>query len=349
MNKRELSNGLVALRNLLSNESLPVIYDAIDIFSSISNMVQYQSNNILQEGTTSQNVRSKTLVAINQAILEEKKLRYRKVISESTKIEDGISYFKSNFDNNGIYLDSLLSELNQFLDLYEEHTRQYSPSTFLSIALCASKLKVSIDTVKNSLDFILSIYDSGYLEKSYEGGRLDLYLSNVNSLKSYAQKLNSIQDIYDEILHLQGLSTSDYPLLIEHLENGSLWVKVLGHTLTATLLTSVLTLATEYYQNEFTKTGQLNQLPSSVKVAEGLLNLSEQLKENGIDTTEIDQNIESSTRKISRKLDELLSDQPTVYINDKKCSLVESMSQSLIEQSKVLNLEKVNQDTHLKK
>ncbi|WP_417553164.1 hypothetical protein [Marinomonas fungiae] len=76
-----------------------------------------------------------------------------------------------------------------------------------------------------------------------------------------------------------------------------------------------------------------------MKVAEELLNLSKQLRENGIDTTEIDQNIESSTRKISRKLDVLLSDQPTVYINDKKCSLVESMSQSLIEQSKVLSLE----------
>ncbi|WP_417553165.1 hypothetical protein [Marinomonas fungiae] len=206
MNKRELNNGLLALRNILSNESLPVIYDAIDIFSPVSNMIQYQSNNILQEGTAYQNVRSKTLGAINQAIMEEKKLRYRKVISESAKLEDGILYFKSNFDDNGIYLDSLLSELNEFLDLYEEHTRNYSPSTFLSVALCASKLKVSIDTVKNSLDFILSIYDSGSIEKSYEGGRLDLYLSNVNSLKSYALKLNSIQDIYDEILLLQGLS-----------------------------------------------------------------------------------------------------------------------------------------------
>ena len=51
-----------------------------------------------------------------------------------------------------------------------------------------------------------------------------------------------------------------------------------------------------------------------MKVAEDLLKITSQLESDGVDTTAIKDNIESATRKISKKLDELLGDQPIVVM-----------------------------------
>jgi hypothetical protein len=172
--------------------------------------------------------------------------------------------------------------------------------------------------------------------------KLDLYLSNVQSLKDFAIKLDALADIYSELLSLYGESEYDYPILIEHLENGSLWIKIAGHPLTAGLLTSLLTTSIMYYQDNFSINGQLQQLPVATQVANDLLKITEKLEKDGIDTEEIKDNIESATRRISKKLDVLLSDQPTVEINNTKHNLSDTLSKKLIEQSQTKQITNEN-------
>jgi hypothetical protein len=235
------------------------------------------------------------------------------------------------------FLEEICEKLETFLSHYEKHTRSYSVATCLSMSVSASELKTSIVSTNQILNGILSLSVKDNSES--ETSRLDLYLSNVSTLKAFSEKLEALSEIYTELLYLYGQTESDHPVLIEHLESGSLWIKIAGHTLTAALLTSILTTATEYFQDNFTKTGELKQLPNSVKVAEDLLRITVQLEKDGVDTTEIKENIESATRKISRKLDTLLGDQPVVEINNVEKNIGNVLAQKLIEQSKDHKLE----------
>lgn len=340
MNKKKLYHSLEQLQRLLSEKSIPLVHEAIDLFAPVIEAFRINSNGLLDEGNTGQQRRREITNQIQQIIRSEKQLKYRKVIVQSSKLEEGLEKirealgYEHSFYTN--FLEELSEKLETFLANYESYARSYSVQTSLSMSLSASELKTSITSTKQILGGVLLLSES---DSESDLPRLELYLSNVKTLKEFSVKLDALSEIYLELLHLYGKTEGDFPVLIEHLESGSLWIKIAGHTLTATILTSILTTATEYYQSEFTKTGQLNQLPTSVKVADDLLRISDQLEKDGIDTSEIKDNIASATRKISKNLDLLLGDQPTVHINNNEKNLSDALKDKLIEQSKDFKLE----------
>lgn len=216
--------------------------------------------------------------------------------------------------------------------------RTYSVTSALSLSIASFELLSGITSRCKLLDSLLPYSSTPYSNENYS--TLEIYLSNVTSLKSFSKKLDAIDEIYHELMYLYGLSEQDAPLVVNHLENGSLWLKIAGHTLTAALFTSILTNATNYYQENYTISGQLAQLPRSVSVTNNLLKITEQLEKDGVDVTEIKDNIELSTRKIAKKLDALLGDQPVVEINDNKIDIGESMSNRLIKESQTMRIER---------
>jgi hypothetical protein len=344
MNRKKLYQNLEKLQTLLSKESIPLIYEALELFSPIVDGLKNDPNDLLVEGAQGQQKRQKVTNLINQVINKEKSLKYRRIIVQSSKMEEGLDEIKHFLGKDHRYYTGFLEEISEkletFLSHYESHTRSYSVPTCISMSVSASELKTAISSTNQILYSVLNLSPKDDLVESTP--RLDLYLSNVDTLKAFSEKLDALSDIYTELLYLYGQTESDYPIVIEHLEGGSLWIKIAGHTLTATVLTSILTTATGYYQDQFTQTGQLNQLPTSVRVAEDLLRISSQLEQEGIDTTEIKENIESATRKISKKLDILLGDQPVVEINDIEKNIGDTLSQKLLNQSKDRKLEHKN-------
>jgi len=322
---------------------VPLIYEAINLFSPIVNELRKNPQDILTENNLGQQKRLQVTNQIKQIIQKEKAIKFRNLIVQSARLEEGLQSAQSFLNKEDSYYSDFLSEIEQnlenFLSCYENHTRAYSVSSCLSLSVSASELNSSLAATKEVLGGVLSLNISSEIEVNAELGSLDLYLSNVTSLKSFAQKLDALSEIYNELINLYGLTENDYPIVIEHLENGSLWVKIAGHTLTATLLTSILTTATLHYQEQFTVTGQLNQLPVAVKVADNLLKISESLEKDGVDTSEIKENVESATRKISKKLDILLGDQPSVEINDVELNLGDVAANLFLEEAKNNRLE----------
>jgi hypothetical protein len=296
---------------------------------------------LLIEGTQASVRRKEIIDVIKIAIQKEKHIDYRDLMRETIKLEDALKEVNSSLSVEGLktveVTDLTLEALETFLDDYNKHIRSYSADTCLTAAVSAMTLKTHLLSTSLILENVLNLSLSGAEEVA--APRLELYLSNVSSLKDFSEKLGALSGIYTELLYLYGESESDYPIVLEHLESGSLWIKIAGHTLTATVLTSVLTLATNYYQEEFSKSGQLAQLPSSVKVIEDLLKLSALLEKEGIDTSEIKENIESSTKKISKKLDILLGDQPMVEINNIEKNIGDKLTQKMLEECKSFKIE----------
>jgi hypothetical protein len=341
MNKKELFKHLETLHSLLSIEEIPQILNAIKLFSPLTERFKKNAKNLLEDGNLGINVRREIKGEISNIIEQEKNLKYRKIIVESSRLEDELQIIKNFIKSENDYYVEFLTEIEKklefFLDYYEKHTRSYSVSSCLSLSLCASELHTAINSTNQILKGVLAINVTKNTEdKLY---RLDLYLSNVQTLREFSEKLNAIAEIYSELLVLYGESEFDNPIIIEHLENGSLWIKIAGHSLTATLLTSLLTISTQYYQENYTATGKLQQLPISIKVVSELLQITEKLEKDGVDTKEIKDNIESATKKISKKLDILLSDQPKVEINNIIHSIGDSFSTKLIEQQKNKQIE----------
>lgn len=338
MNRKKFYKEMQSLNDLISEESVPLIYEAINLFSPIVDELKMNSLDLLTENNQGQQKRKQVASGIKQVIQEEKSIKYRDLIVQSAKLEDGLQEAQVLLCNTGDYDFGFLNEverkLEDFLSQYEKHTRLYSISTCLSLSISASELSSSLRATQEFLSGFLSINFSYDLKSRDDARSLDLYLSNVVSLRDYSEKLGALSEIYNEIICLYGLTENDHPILIEHLENGSLWVKFAGHTLTATLLTSIIAIAAKHYQEQFTVTGQLNNLPAAVKVADDLLRISESLEKDGVDTAKIKENIESATRKISKKLDVLLSDQPSVEINDHEIDVGDVAAERFLEEAR---------------
>jgi hypothetical protein len=269
MNRKKLYKEMQSLNELISEESVPLIYEAINLFSPIVDELKMNSLDLLTENNQGQQKRKQVASGIRKIIQEEKSIKYRCLIVQSAKLEDGLQEAKVLLCNTGGYDFGFLNEverkLESFLSQYEKHTRLYSISTCLSLSISASELSSSLRATQELLSSFLSLSFSYDLKSRDDARSLDLYLSNVVSLRDYSEKLGALSEIYNEIICLYGLTDNDYPILIEHLENGSLWVKFAGHALTATLLTSMISIAAKHYQENFTVTGQLNNLPAAVK------------------------------------------------------------------------------------
>lgn len=341
MNRKQFYNTLENLQRLISNDNVPFIYEALELFYPFIETLKKAPENLLVESTNGQQKRQGLTNQINGTIGKEKNLNYRKIIAESISLEKGINEVKyllePSDEYDAYFITEIEEKLEEFLSLYESHAREYSISSCLSLSISAFELKSALITTNRVLGSLLKL--SAVTESDPDIYQLDLYLSNVTSLKDFSVKLDALSEIYKELLSLYGLTEDEYPIVIEHLESGSLWVKIAGHTLTATLLTTILTVATNYYQENFTLSGQLKQLPASVKVAEDLLKITDQLEKGGVDTSMMKDNIASATRKISKKLDMLLGDQPSVEINDTKYDINEILANKLIEQSKTYKIE----------
>lgn len=344
MNKKYFNKSINILKEELLSSGIDNILETcknLGYFANTFTSINYQT---FGETQASQSKRAEILSRANQCISKEKQdVTYRKLIIDCYQVESRIRSFIASFDNNDAVLsimEKFLKNLEEFQEIYEGYRVNFSAEFFHRLSFLANILANSIENLLLSINLLLSMSESTQADNDLF--KLELYLSNVTTLKAFGIKLEAIEAIYIEICHLFDISIIDNPLIIEHIENGSLWVKVAGHALTATVLTTILNAASSYYQENFTVTGKINQLPNSVNVVNDLLKISEQLKKNGYNTDEINDEINSATKKIARKLDLLLGDQPTIEINDKVHDVGDHLRNKLLEQSELKLLK--NQD-----
>ncbi|WP_102341173.1 hypothetical protein [Vibrio cyclitrophicus] len=329
--KRELYSYSKKLNNFLSSGQISELQKAISIFAPVAETIKNDARDILSESNNGQSKRRDIGNRVRQAIAQEKGLNYRTLIVQVHAFESLLNEYPLIKSSEGsASMSELLDLIDDFMSKYDSHNRSYTENSFIPLSVTALELQALLSTVwfiakDKALTKECNTVDS-YVS-------LDLYLANVTTLKSFAAKLGAVDEIYTELLHLYGESTTEFPIIIEHIENGSLWIKIAGHSLTSTALAIIMTSAANYYQDNFTVSGQLKNLPSSVQAANELLKISAVLEKDGIDTTQIKDNIASATRKMSRQLDNLLGDQPAVEVNDKVLRLNDINSQKLIEAS----------------
>lgn len=170
------------------------------------------------------------------------------------------------------------------------------------------------------------------------GNSIELYLSNVESLNSFSLKVNAIASIYSKIMPIISASENDEPLIIEHLEYGSFWLRFSGNELATAIIVAIIPLVGGYLHNEYSLSGQIKEKSEAITALQKLVDLEGKLKESGVDTSEMHEQIVASSKSVARDTYDLLYDQADIEINDKVLSVGEDVKHNLIEQSKTLKL-----------
>ena len=129
----------------------------------------------------------------------------------------------------------------------------------------------------------------------------------------------SLENIYLELCMLLKISPNDPPLKISRVEAGSLWIKVFGESKVIVLMTSAIEAAAAYvyrnYTDEGRKTVQAAAIPKDVETLRSILNLVPTLKELDVYSPAMKENIEKSSVMISKSLNQLLANEPSISVN----------------------------------
>lgn len=265
-------------------------------------------------------------------------VRPRSFFSSIEKLQSEIIQAKEYELNDLSQLNEIEEKLNSFSHTYEAYIDSYSPQSAGAMIVEARSLSALLNGFKKGLMFYLENIESSATD--FEDGReLSIVLSSSMTLSEFIFKLQSIENIYDELCMLINVSKSEHPIQILKIESGSLWAKIFGESKVIGLMTSFIESGAGFVYRNYTAEGKLSAIPRKVEAVESILKLSEQLKNQGINTEKINEHIRKSSVVIAKELNKLISGEPEIIINSTKLSIGEEVQKKLIESNAILKLE----------
>jgi hypothetical protein len=100
--------------------------------------------------------------------------------------------------------------------------------------------------------------------------------------------------------------------------------------------------AVHYLHRNYTRDGKIRNIPKKLEVVDSVLQLEIKLKEAGIDTSQMKDNIQKASVKISQQLNDLLGDESRVKVNEIVYSIGSEQEKRYIKQAELLLLEESN-------
>lgn len=231
-------------------------------------------------------------------------------------------------------LEDHISLIAQFASEFDDYRKHYSRDAAYYLSFLAQKITDSVKSLKLVIGAILDDYQSKDVDEGY--AQLELYLSNVPSLKQFGFKLQVLDEMYAEICALLDLSVTDSPIVIEHIENGSLLARISGNQLAVGIITTIIGASATFCFTQFSATGKVVEMKPTVTVEnlDQMFELSKKLEAEGYDVDEMQDHIHRSLKKLAKSADSLLGDQPSIEVNDKVFELDETNKTKLLEESK---------------
>lgn len=179
----------------------------------------------------------------------------------------------------------------------------------------------SEDTIKSFLHYIgqsliaNDLYPEDIDIQSYDQKRLSIRLESNLNLGQFAEKLAALNVIYTTLANIVNVSLTEHPLQIRNIQSGSLWADLLGYPKLISIMERMINETTSYLHRNFTKEGKISSIPQKVEVLDSILNLRNKLQMEGIDTSELDDEINRGSIKVVQQLNALLVGEPKVWVN----------------------------------
>lgn len=323
----------------MEGESFDYLLKLSEIFNKVNEAASSVDFIVFNGNSTDGKViqgRQNVVTAVNTSISEDKRIiNSRKLTRYSIEVEDLVvetfSYLNESSSLRKLLL-RFLNKMERFLEHHESYRRSYAPGSAYSLSFASQDFSSSVDEVKLAIDTILDSYLLSPEKEASHG--IELYLSHVPSLKQFGSKLNALDTLYTEISNIFDVSVAENPIEIDHLEDGSLLVRFLGHPMVIGIVTSVIAAGASYYIANYTVNREAVELRESVDTLDKMFDLTQKLKEAGHNVDEMEDQIAVTLKKLAKASDVLLSDQPSIEVNDRVFELHEHDKPRLIEQNK---------------
>jgi hypothetical protein len=216
-------------------------------------------------------------------------------------------------------LKRLLGELELFERTYEKYLSLSDIMSALEITIVAANLRKSLGEVEDWVSgFIDQLTPPTELPPQYAA--LSLLFENEQSFDSISAKLRALEELYSDFSELVAVDTRDFPLRIRDLQYGSLWIDIVGNEVVIGLIASAITSSAVFLYRHVRESGKL---PRGAQQLEHLLRIREQMKQQGLDTSASDDELQFVFAKISRNLNVLVGEEEVVEVNGKRFSLAE--------------------------
>lgn len=275
---------------------------------------------------------------VNVFARELKEIGSRTIYAEVEQMLSELASIRERYGDSVAPLMALDDQLTAFINRFEAFLQNTTVENTLALNEAATDLLRTLRAyfrLATTLDGVLNhgeIFD----EQGYAA--LSLLLSYEPSYKNLLTKLAALDQLYNELCNLLGVSSAEYPLQVAKLETGSLWLKIFGESKVIALLTRLIETSAGYLYRRFTNEGQIASIPRQVESVEAILRLSKTLEEMGIDTTQVKENVQKSAVVISSKLNDLLVGSPSVTVNGQAFSVGDALTEKYLTESKRLLL-----------
>ncbi|CAK2690066.1 conserved hypothetical protein [Vibrio crassostreae] len=342
MNKKAYYRTLITLKRELDSSCYYSLFETVNIFNKVHEDIQNLSFETFDGGGNTSVVQQHRQGVINSV---------RNAISNDQSLTNTRQLFRCYMDLESLIetshiesrpclseqLSSFLHCIDEFLTAHEKYRVRYEMELAYQLSFKSIRVTRAYKDLKRALNTILEGYLSPPLEENTL--QLELYLANVPSLKQFGIKLVALDDMYAELSNLFNISLSDHPIIIEHIEDGSLLARISGNPLIVGILTTVIGVSSTYYIENYPANKEIVEIKEKVETLDSMFELSKKLQQEGYNVDDMQDNINRSLKKLAKSSDLLLSDQPSIEVNDKVYQMDEQNSTKLLEQSKQKLLE----------
>lgn len=228
-----------------------------------------------------------------------------------------------DIDVAGEYLTGFLMDFEAFAERYDDYLTTSSIANAWPLLRLAHSIQIQLHSISTTLyGLYVRLEAQGYRQESKtDCSALSLSLSGSDDYRILVSRLSAIARLYSEICRLLGVSEHDAPLQVIKIESGSLWVKVLGESRVIGLMIRFIEQGAAFIHRTYTQEGKIAVVPQKVDAVDRLIGLRKALRENGIDTSVMDEEISAAAIAISKGLNHVLQGQPSIRINGNTSSI----------------------------
>ena len=276
---------------------------------------------------------------MKEIIQEIKKLSPKRVFKEIDNLLKTLTEAEAGLDSHtNIRLNSLKIELESLGGAYEKFISDQRLGETAQLLSIAQRVDVVINS---SIIFASVVLRNLCPEAGTErtDDQLDIYLSSETDFLLFLEKINTLEQIYEEFCHLFNVSAKQEPLKIVKIESGTAWAWLKGNLYVVTAMRSVIEKASHYFYRNYTDEGKLSTIPKKVETIESVLHLSDELKKRDISTEQLDEHLKKASVTIGNQLEKLLNGEEEIELNGEVIALTPGSQQKLIAKKHVRLIE----------
>ncbi len=256
----------------------------------------------------------------------------RTIFREVENLSVALSFTFGKSGGETEFASTLLSELDTFAELYNTYVAHPTGPKAHNLLVASSHLRNSLLSAERYFEYTRCSLEGG-LEHSKNESEFSLVLMHVVDLRDFAHKVAAVQDLYDELAAMLNVSTATSPLRIGKVESGSLLTRLFGDTKIVDLMVRFIESAARFVHRNYTKEGKLSAIPGKVESLEAILELSNRLKESGVDVADLQSSLAKNAVHIAESLSSLVADQPEIEVNGTVIKAGQEVHQALLEKA----------------